>query len=88
MKKYYLIMLPLVILACNSNQPSPSTHSSQSSSHKALPELSTGTKTDFKKSTYLPPGIESIFGKLPYMENGFYKFSFPRQDLKVMLEGV
>ncbi|HUS03531.1 MAG TPA: DUF1259 domain-containing protein, partial [Chitinophagaceae bacterium] len=83
---YYIIAL-FLFLSCNS-EPAPSTQSSQSASPKLLPELSTGTKADFKKITYLPPGIENIFGKMPSKENGFYKFSFPRQDLNVMLEGV
>ncbi len=89
MKKYYLIILPFIIFSCNSDESAPSsTQSSQSAPHKILPELSTGTKTDFKKITYLPESIENIFGKIPSKENGFYKFSFPRQDFNVMLEGV
>ncbi len=89
MKKYYLIILLFIIFSCNSDESAPSsTQSSQSAPHKILPELSTGTKTDFKKITYLPESIENIFGKMPSKENGFYKFSFPRQDFNVMLEGV
>ena len=89
MKKYYLIIVPLIIFSCNSDQPTPSaTQSSQTVPSKLLPELSTGTKANFKKIEYLPAGIENIFGKMPSKENGFYKFSFPRQDLNVMLEGV
>jgi len=53
-----------------------------------LPELNTGTKSDFKKLENLPAGIENIFGKMPSKENGFYKFSFPRQDISVTLDGV
>ena len=87
MKKYYLIILPLIIFACNPPPDSP-TNSSQSSSTKLLPELSTGTKSYFKKIETLPAGIETIFGKMPSKENGFYKFSFPRQDLNVMLDGI
>jgi hypothetical protein len=87
-KKFHFIIALIFIFSCNTDQPSPTTQSSQSSSSKLLPELSTGTKTDYKKIEYLPPGIESIFGKMPSKENGFYKFSFPRQDFNVMLEGV
>lgn len=87
MKKYYLIILPLIIFACNT-LPDSSTKSSQSSSTKLMPELTTGTKSDFKKTETLPAGIETIFGKMPSKENGFYKFSFPRQDLNVMLDGI
>ncbi len=87
-KKFPFIIVLVFIFSCNTDQPTPTTQSSQSSSSKLLPELSTGTKTDYKKIEYLPPGIESIFGKMPSKENGFYKFSFPRQDFNVMLEGV
>ena len=89
MKKFYFIIVLILIFSCNSDKTAPtSTQSLQSLSPKLLPELSTGTKTDFKKIEHLPAGIENIFGKMPSKENGFYKFSFPRQDLNVMLEGV
>lgn len=88
MKKCFLIIPLIIIFSCNSGEPKPSTQSSHSASPKLLPELSTGTKTDFKKVTYLPEGIENIFGKMPSKENGFYKFSFPREDVNVMLEGI
>ncbi|MDB5199121.1 MAG: hypothetical protein JWO92_1084 [Chitinophagaceae bacterium] len=88
LKKFNSIVLLILMVSCNSDQPDSSTTSSQPASPKLLPELSTGTKSDFKKITYLPAGIENIFGKMPSKENGFYKFSFPRQDLKVMLDGV
>ena len=89
MKKYCLLLLPFIIFSCNSDQPRPSaTKSSQSVPPKILPELSTGTKADFKKINYLPEGIENIFGKMPSKENGYYKFSFPRTDLNVSLDGV
>ncbi len=87
--KLSLIIALLFIVSCNADNRDPGpTQSSQSSSPKLLPELSTGTKTDYKKIEYLPAGIENIFGKLPSKENGFYKFSFPRQDFNVMLDGV
>ncbi|HUS02461.1 MAG TPA: DUF1259 domain-containing protein [Chitinophagaceae bacterium] len=88
MKKYYLVILLFIIFSCNSDESAPSSAQSHSAPHKILPELSTGTKTDFKKISYLPEGIENIFGKMPSKENGFYKFSFPRQDVNVMLEGI
>jgi hypothetical protein len=89
MKKFYFIIVLILIFSCNSDKTAPtSTQSLRSLSPKLLPELSTGTKTDFKKIEHLPAGIENIFGKMPSKENGFYKFSFPRQDLTVMLEGV
>ena len=63
MKKNYFIIVAAIIFSCNSDQPSSSTQSSQSSAKKLLPELSTGTKSDFKKVDSLPAGIENIFGK-------------------------
>ncbi|MEJ7826560.1 MAG: DUF1259 domain-containing protein [Segetibacter sp.] len=89
LKNYYCIAVLLLIFSCNADNPDPSpTQSSQSSSPRLLPELSTGTKYDYKKIEKLPAGIENIFGKQPSKENGFYKFSFPRQDINVMLEGI
>lgn len=45
-------------------------------------------KTQFPTINNLPQGIETVFGKEPSKEKGFYKFSFPRNDLKVTLDGV
>ena len=88
-KKYFFIICIAAIFSCNSDHQEPaSTPSSQPSLTKVLPELSTGTKSDFKKIENLPAGIENIFGKMPSKENGFYKFSFPRQDISVTLDGV
>jgi hypothetical protein len=87
MKKYHILILLLLNFSCNSDQSASTPQSSQATPKKILPELSTGTKSDFKKPD-LPAGIENIFGKIPSKENGFYKFSFPRQDLTVMLEGI
>lgn len=84
----FIIML-LFIFSCNSDQPATNTSSSSSNPvTKLLPQLSTGTKTDFKPLNTLPAGIENIFGKMPAKENGFYKFSFPRQDMVVLLDGI
>lgn len=89
LKKIYFIILSGLIFSCNSDQPSTeTTQSSKPSFKKILPELETGTKNNYKKIEILPAGIENIFGKMPSKENGFYKFSFPRQDLNVMLDGV
>ncbi len=87
--KLSVVIALLFFVSCNGDNSDPSpTQSSQSSSPQLLPELSTGTKTDYKKIEYLPAGIENIFGKMPSKENGFYKFSFPRTDFNVMLDGV
>ena len=84
MNRYLLILFSLLFIACNDNAPVESGKSAESSSPKLLPELQTGTKTSFKQIEKLPPGIETIFNKMPLKENGFYKFSFPRYDLNVM----
>src|SRR6476619_6301295 len=90
MKK--LVLLPsicILLLACHDERtPTPSESSSSSQQAPKLPTLATGKKTAFKKIETLPVGIENIFGKLPSMENGFYKFSFPRSDLKVVSDGI
>src|SRR5512140_1833556 len=77
----------LLFIACN-NEPTPTTPPPVSHEAPKLPTLSTGTKTSFKKIEQLPAGIENIFGTLPSLENGFYKFSFPRNDLKVTIDGI
>ena len=87
MEKYFLIILVLFV-SCNTETVTPTTQSTQTTSPKMLPELSTGTKSDFKKIDYLPEGITNVFGVEPSKENGFYKFSFPRTDLNVTLDGV
>lgn len=79
----------IILCSCNSDKPSTgTTEASKPSYKKLLPELETGTKSNFKKIENFPAGIENIFGKMPSKENGFYKFSFPRQDVNVMLDGV
>lgn len=88
MKKYFLILWPLIIFSCNTQQEAPANQSTQPPVKKLIPELSSKTKTDFKLTGNLPAGIETIFGKMPSKENGFYKFSFPRQDVNVTMEGV
>ena len=42
----------------------------------------------FQKITTLPSGIATIFGKSPSMDKGFYKFTFPRTDLKIKWNGI
>ncbi len=76
----------ILLYACNGEPSSPA--QTQSPSTKLLPQVSTGTKSDFKKPDKLPAGIENIFGKMPSKENGFYKFSFPRTDLSVNINGL
>lgn len=87
MKKYWMVFITVIAFSCNSDQPAPTTSSKQSTSPKLLPELSTKTKSEFKKQDFIPAGIETIFGKMPSRENGFYKISFPRKDVAVTLDG-
>ena len=87
MKKYFYLVTLAFIYSCN-QEPSTSSTKYQPAKPKTLPELSTGTKSDFKIIETLPAGLETIFGKMPSKENGFYKFSFPRTDLNVMYEGI
>ena len=87
-KKYCFAAALLLIIACNNDNPSATTNQSGTASPKLLPELQTGTKSNFKKIEKLPAGIENIFGKMPSKENGFFKFSFPRQDINVTLSGI
>lgn len=78
-----------MFFSCSTEPSTPSSpQSGNSVPAKVLPELSTGTKTNFIKIETLPAGIENIFGKIPSKESGFYKFSFPRQDVNVMLDGI
>ncbi|MDQ6755959.1 MAG: DUF1259 domain-containing protein, partial [Bacteroidota bacterium] len=89
-KACFYAALIFLITACNNDKPSATSNqsSSSSTSPKLLPELQTGTKNNFSKIEKLPAGIENIFGKMPSKENGFYKFSFPRTDLNVSLNGI
>ena len=80
------VLAVLLGLACNQRPAEPASQSSPAP--RLVPELSTGTKSSFGKIETLPEGIENIFGKMPSKENGFYKFSFPRTDLHIMLDGV
>lgn len=88
MMKFFYLVITLFIYACNAEPSDTSSSSTVPAPQKILPELSTGTKSDFKPIEKLPEGIENIFGKNPSKENGYYKFSFPRKDLSVMLDGV
>ena len=87
MIKYFFAASFLIFIACNNDKPT-STTSQTPPTKKLLPELETGTKRAFTKIAKLPAGIENIFGKMPSKENGFYKFSFPRTDLNVSLNGI
>ncbi|MBF9252156.1 DUF1259 domain-containing protein [Pontibacter sp. 172403-2] len=86
MKKLNLfILLPAVLLsACNGNKAQDNNAGNNDSAHvEQAAEPAT-----FSKIENLPAGIDTIFGKAPSKEEGFYKFSFPRTDLHVKLDGV
>ena len=85
-----LPLLAICIASCNQDTtPTPAGGGGNKTSQiQKMPELSTGTKTSFKRIETLPKGIENVFGKSPSKEMGFYKFSFPRTDLNVSLDGV
>lgn len=87
MNKFLFAIIFAAVVSCNQNSPTPTTNTSTSASSKILPQLSTGTKSDFKKIDKLPTGIEVIFNKQPSKENGFYKFSFTRTDLNIAVNG-
>src|SRR5690242_18984258 len=76
----YVLFSVLLLAACNGTK-SPG---NEDSTH-AEPAVKTAS---FSKIENLPPGIDTIFGNPPSKENGFYKFSFPRTDLKVKADGI
>lgn len=85
------ILLPLIailIASCSDQKSNPIPTNTEPSAVQKMPELSTGSKSKFIKISKLPAGIDSIFGKSPSKEMGYYKFSFPRTDLHVTLDGV
>ena len=89
MKHLLIIAITSIFLSCNSEDTAPAQSTQNSAAPTTRrPELSTGNKTDFKKIEKLPAGIDSIFNKMPSKENGYYKFSFPRTDLNVSLDGI
>ena len=65
-KNCCLLIVMMFIFSCNSDQPETVTSTSHSPATKLIPELSTGTKTEFKKIGFLPPGLENIFGYVFY----------------------
>lgn len=89
MKKlfFFLLSVTAVISACNQvgRHENNNDHDSDEVQEHAMPS---GQKAIFAQITDLPAGIETIFGKEPSKENGSYKFSFPRTDLKVTDGGI
>lgn len=88
--KQFLFLLSIALLSCHSEDtgtPAPKSQGNPSAPKRAV-QLNTGTKSLFKIIEKLPPGIESVFNKMPSKEEGFYKFTFPRSDLSVSIDGV
>ena len=88
MLKVFLPLIAIFIISCNEDKTTSSPPTNSSPAMQKMPELSTGTKTVYKKIEKLPAGIENIFGRMPSKEMGHYKFSFPRQDIHVTLDGI
>lgn len=89
MKKMLLSLLTLtsVFAACNESARHEKANE-QDSDEMQQQVRPPAAKTTFARIENLPAGIETIFGKAPSKENGFYKFSFPRSDLKVRADGI
>lgn len=88
MKKIFLyaLLVMTIFAGCRGN----GAHENQND-HDSDEMTSNGQspgKTTFTTIQNLPAGIETIFGKTPSKQKGFYKFSFPRADLKVTADGI
>src|SRR5438552_1717892 len=83
--KYIILIISLFLFSCNSNQKKDTGNSKDSTSTN---RVQTDKQEEFALIENLPPGIDTIFGKMPSKEKGFYKFSFPRADLKVINDNI
>ena len=83
---YLIAAATMVLAACSSNSRHGRDNDNDEDSGNK--EQVMPSKTDFSKIETLPAGIEAVFGKAPSKNNGFYKFSFPRTDLKVVADGI
>lgn len=85
---FYLITAAVMALvACSSNSRHDRDNDNDEDSGDKQEQVMP-SKTNFSKIENLPTGIEAVFGKTPSKNNGFYKFSFPRTDLKVVADGI
>ncbi len=82
---YILFTAAFFLAACNGNQKKDSGNSKDTTSQN---KVQTDKQTDFPLIENLPPGIDTVFGKAPSKEKGFYRFAFPRADLKIINDGV
>lgn len=86
MKKLFIIWSSclLALSACHNEA---SEHDEKNEHDSTLAEMQK-KQVSFAKIENLPVGIDTLFGKEPSKEVGYYKFSFPRTDLKIQLDGV
>ncbi|MHB1922148.1 MAG: DUF1259 domain-containing protein [Chitinophagaceae bacterium] len=90
MKKviFYLFTSGFLILsACNGQRDQNQGNDQDSDQVQAAVQAPIASPA-FQKITLLPAGIDTIFGKSPSKEMGFYKFSFPRTDLQIKWKGI
>lgn len=82
---FYLLIATALLSGCTGNGRQGTDNDSDEVQEHTM---SSGPKTAFAQITDLPQGIGIIFGKEPSKSKGFYKFSFPRTDLKVTAPGL
>jgi len=87
MKKLMIICSSclMLLLACHDEA---SEHGEKKENDSAMTGMAGNQPVSFAKIETLPAGMDTVLGKEPSKEVGFYKFSFPRSDLKVQLDGV
>ena len=87
MKKLLILCSSCLVLlyACHDEA---SEHDEKKSNDSTMVGMQTSQPVSFTKIESLPSGMDSVLGKEPSKEVGFYKYSFPRGDLKVQLGGV
>src|SRR5215211_739365 len=82
---YIFLAAVLILHACNTDKQKDTGHNKDTSGYnKTHSEM----QQDFPVIENLPNGIDTVFGKAPSKEKGFFKFSFPRSDLKVTNDGI
>ena len=69
----------LLLFACQNEAPD---HDEKNEHDSTMNKMQKDKPVSFAKIETLPSGIDSIFGKAPSKEVGYYKFSFPRADLR------
>jgi len=87
MKKLMIICSSclMLLLACHDEA---SEHDEKKENDSTMTGMAGNQPVSFAKIETLPAGMDTVLGKEPSKEVGFYKFSFPRSDLKVQLDGI